>query len=42
VAQPIPAQAPTVGPSSGVDRRGKAPAQTVTLDEDEEDPGVNE
>jgi hypothetical protein len=42
VAQPIPAQAPTTGPLLGADRRGKAPAQTATHDEDEEDPGTDE
>jgi hypothetical protein len=26
----------------GADRRGKAPAQTATHDEDEEDPGTDE
>jgi hypothetical protein len=42
VAQPILAQAPTTGPSSGADRRGKAPAQTVTPNEDEEDLDADE
>jgi ribosomal protein L12E/L44/L45/RPP1/RPP2 len=38
VAHPIPPQAPTAaGASSDADRRGKAPVQTMTPNEDEEE-----
>jgi hypothetical protein len=37
VVLPIPAQTPAAGPSSGADHRGKAPAQTVTPNVDEEE-----
>jgi hypothetical protein len=42
VAHPIPPQAPAAaGISLGADRRGKAPVQIVTPDDDEEETDVD-